>query len=68
MGALITVLGIAIAADSPVAGAEGSEHTGVQQVVGGAVVLLGWMLLAWGIHRFGRDSVVRTLERSERAD
>jgi hypothetical protein len=54
-GALFTVLGLAIGTTSPVAGAEGSEHTQAQQLVGGVVVLVGWAALAWGIHRFGRD-------------
>jgi hypothetical protein len=25
-------------------------------IVGGVLVLLGWGLLAWGIHRFGREN------------
>jgi hypothetical protein len=56
LGAVLTVLGLAIAATSPVVGAEGSERTPTQQLAGGAVVLVGWTLLAWGIHRFGRES------------
>jgi hypothetical protein len=56
LGALLTVLGLAVAATSPVVGAEGSERTPTQQLAGGAVVLVGWALLAWGIHRFGRES------------
>ena len=55
-GALVTVVGLAIAAISPVAGTAGSERTGLQQAVGGWMVLVGWLLLAWGIHRFGRES------------
>jgi hypothetical protein len=56
LGALLTVLGLAIAATSPIVGAEGSERTAAQQLAGGIVVLAGWALLAWGIHRFGRES------------
>jgi hypothetical protein len=56
LGAMFTVLGLAIGAASPVAGAEGSEHAHAQQRVGGVVVLVGWAALAWGIHRFGRES------------
>ena len=55
-GALFTVVGLAIAATAPIAGTAGSERTGVQQLCGGVIVILGWMVLAWGIHRFGRES------------
>jgi hypothetical protein len=55
-GALLTVVGLAIAATSPVVGAEGSERTAAQQLSGGIAVLVGWALLAFGIHRFGRES------------
>ncbi|MGH7298070.1 MAG: hypothetical protein ACRELB_24230 [Polyangiaceae bacterium] len=53
-GALVTALGIAIAATAPVLGTEGSSRTHGQQLVGGVVVVLGWALLAWSIHAFGR--------------
>jgi hypothetical protein len=56
LGASLTVVGLAIAATSPVLGTAGSSRTGAQQLAGGIVVLLGWALLAWGIHRFGRES------------
>jgi hypothetical protein len=55
-GALLTVIGLATAAMSPVLGTVGSERTDTQQMIGGIVVLLGWVLLGWGIHRFGRES------------
>jgi hypothetical protein len=54
VGAALSVLGIAIAGTAPVAGTEGSSRTQTQQIVGGVVVLLGWAILAWAIHRFGR--------------
>ncbi|HEY3818690.1 MAG TPA: hypothetical protein VGL81_16070 [Polyangiaceae bacterium] len=54
LGALATALGIAIAGSAPVLGTDGSTRTHTQQMVGGVVVLLGWALLAWGIHGFGR--------------
>jgi hypothetical protein len=53
-GAFATALGIAIAAAAPVLGTDGSSRTHAQQIVGGVVVVAGWALLAWGIHRFGR--------------
>ncbi|MDP9033810.1 MAG: hypothetical protein M3O50_03320 [Myxococcota bacterium] len=54
VGALLTQVGLAIAATSPVLGTGGSGRTATQQLTGGLVVLAGWALLASGIHRFGR--------------
>ena len=56
VGALVTVVGLAIAAISPIPGTAGSERTGAEQLSGGVIVLAGWAMLAWGIHRFGRGS------------
>lgn len=56
LGAALTVLGLAIAATSPILGAAGSDRTPGQQLAGGVVVLIGWVFLAWGIHRFGRET------------
>lgn len=53
-GAVATALGIAIAGTAPVVGTEGADRTHGQQMAGGVVVVLGWALLAFGIHRFGR--------------
>ena len=53
-GVVATALGIAVAATAPVLGTPGSDRTRTQELVGGVVVVLGWALLAWGIHRFGR--------------
>jgi hypothetical protein len=53
-GALSTALGIAIAGTAPVVGTDGASRTHAQQLAGGVAVVLGWALLAWGIHRFGR--------------
>ncbi len=53
-GAALTVVGLAIAATAPIVGTEGAERALDQQVTGGFVVLLGWVALGWGIHRFGR--------------
>jgi hypothetical protein len=55
-GALLTVVGLGIAAISPIAGRAGSDRTGAQQLCGGLIVVVGWVVLAWGIHRFGRES------------
>jgi sensor domain CHASE-containing protein len=54
-GAVVTVVGIAIAATAPILGTEGSSRTHGQQIAGGVVVVLGWALLAWSIHAFGRE-------------
>jgi hypothetical protein len=56
LGGLFTVFGLAIAATAPIARADGADGTRALQVCGGTVVLVGWGLLAWGIHRFGRES------------
>jgi hypothetical protein len=50
------VLGIAIAGTAPIVGTEGSSRTVAQQIAGGVVVVLGWAILAWAIHRFGREA------------
>ena len=54
-GALVTASGLAVAATAPVVGTAPLDHIQPQQEAGGAVVLAGWALLAWGIHRFGRE-------------
>jgi hypothetical protein len=54
-GAAATVLGLAIAGTAPVIGTGADAPARTQQTAGGATVLLGWGLLAWGIHRFGRE-------------
>jgi hypothetical protein len=54
-GALVTVLGVAVAGTAPVVGTDGSSRTLAQQTVGGVLVVLGWALLAWAIHAFGRE-------------
>jgi uncharacterized membrane protein YidH (DUF202 family) len=55
-GALLVVFGLAVAATSAIAGAPDSENADGQQLVGGVIVLAGWAVLVWGIHRFGRAS------------
>jgi cytochrome c biogenesis protein CcdA len=54
IGAVLTVLGVAIVATAPVLGTPGAERTRPQELLGGIVVVVGWAVLAWGIHRFGR--------------
>jgi uncharacterized membrane protein YidH (DUF202 family) len=54
LGGALTALGIAIAATAPVLGTAGAERTRTQEFLGGIVLVAGWALLAWGIHRFGR--------------
>jgi hypothetical protein len=51
MGAGLCVLGLALSGTAPVATAGGQVGT----MTGGVFVVAGWALLAWGIHRLGRD-------------
>jgi hypothetical protein len=53
-GAATTALGLAIAATAPIFATAPIDRIQHQQTAGGFVVLLGWVVLAWGIHRFGR--------------
>ena len=55
-GAMVTVAGLAVAATAPVVGVGPAARVEVQQGAGGLVVLAGWVLLALGIHRFGREN------------
>jgi protein-S-isoprenylcysteine O-methyltransferase Ste14 len=55
IGAVVTVVGLAIAGTAPVTGTDGSSRTPAQQLVGGVAVVVGWAILAWGIHAFGRQ-------------
>jgi len=54
-GAVLTAVGLAVAGTAPVAGTDGSSHTPAQQLVGGILVVVGWVLLGWGVHAFGRQ-------------
>jgi hypothetical protein len=54
-GALTTALGLAIAATAPIFATAPIDRIQHQQTAGGLVVLLGWLILAWGIHSFGRS-------------
>jgi hypothetical protein len=56
VGAIVTLLGCAVAAMAPVVGTGVTERIQAQQAAGGVGVLVGWALLAWGIHRLGRES------------
>jgi hypothetical protein len=55
-GALTTALGLTVAATAPIFGTAPLDRIQRQQTAGGVVVILGWAILAWGIHRFGRRS------------
>ncbi len=55
LGALLTVVGLVIAGTAPVVGTTPAERAVTQPTVGGVLTLAGWALLAWGIHRFGRN-------------
>ncbi|MGH7269357.1 MAG: hypothetical protein ACREJ3_02920 [Polyangiaceae bacterium] len=54
LGAAVTAAGLALAGTAPVVAEAGWR--GGQQPAGGVVVLAGWALLAWGIHRLGREA------------
>jgi hypothetical protein len=54
-GALVTVAGLIIAATAPLVGVGATERIRTQQGAGGVLVLVGWAILAYGIHRFGRE-------------
>jgi uncharacterized membrane protein YidH (DUF202 family) len=54
VGAVVTVLGIALAGTAPILGTGASARAQEQPIVGGVLVILGWALLALAIHRFGR--------------
>jgi hypothetical protein len=56
VGALLTLLGSSVAATAPVLGTVEIKRVEGRQTVGGVVAILGWALLAWGIHRLGRES------------
>jgi hypothetical protein len=54
-GALTTALGLAVAATAPIFGTAPIDRIERQQTAGGLVIVLGWVILAWGIHRYGRS-------------
>jgi hypothetical protein len=54
VGAGLTVLGIAVAGTAPIASPAPAGWVAYQPQVGGVMVVVGWVALAWGIHRFGR--------------
>ena len=54
LGAALTVLGIALAATTPIDGTAAAGGASGRQTAGGIVILVGWALLAWGIHALGR--------------
>ena len=56
IGAVLTAVGLAIAGTSQGGPAADSSRGSAEQLVGGLIVLAGWALLAWGIHRLGRES------------
>lgn len=55
VGAIFTIAGLAVSATAPIAGTEGAERMQTQQSAGGLAVIVGWIVLAWGIHKFGRE-------------
>jgi hypothetical protein len=61
VGAVFTAVGLGVAGTAHVGPAAATDAAHAQQLVGGVIVLAGWALLAWGIHRFGRESRGPTL-------
>jgi hypothetical protein len=55
LGAALTIAGLAVAGTAPVSGTAPATRVEAQQTAGGVAVVAGWVLLAWGTHRFGRD-------------
>jgi hypothetical protein len=55
-GAVLSVLGLAVAGTAPIVGTSGSGRTEAMQTLGGVLVIVGWAVLAWAIHRLGRSS------------
>jgi hypothetical protein len=55
-GACVAVAGLAIAGTAPIVGVGAADRIREQQSIGGVLVLAGWVALAWGIHRFGRET------------
>jgi hypothetical protein len=60
LGAAVTLVGAAVAALAPVVGTDAIERVHGQQTVGGLAVVVGWALLAWAVHRLGRESGLRS--------
>jgi hypothetical protein len=54
-GALATIAGIAVAGTAPIFGTGADDRAHTQQTAGGITVLAGWALLAWAIHKLGRE-------------
>jgi hypothetical protein len=55
LGAVLTVVGLAIAGTAPVVGIGSDESLRTRQSAGGVLVVIGWLLLGWAIHRLGRE-------------
>ena len=55
IGALFTTIGLAVASTTPIVGSGSDAMIHGQPLAGGVLVVFGWVLLAWGIHRMGRQ-------------
>jgi hypothetical protein len=55
IGALFTTFGLAVASTTPIVGTGSDAMIQTQPLAGGVLVIVGWILLAWGIHRLGRQ-------------
>jgi hypothetical protein len=56
VGATLTLLGTAVAGTAPIVGTAAAERIHAQQAGGGIAVVVGWAVLALGIHLLGRES------------
>jgi hypothetical protein len=56
-GALLTVVGLTLAGTAPILGTQGALRTRSQQHIGGAFVVVGWVVLGASIHAIGRASI-----------
>ncbi len=55
-GTGFTVIGLALAMMAPLALGKSAGFARGEQLAGGFLILVGWLSLAWGVHRFGRGS------------
>jgi len=55
IGGAATAFGLAVLATAPLTIGEPAAGARAREIVGGLSVVTGWLVLAWAIHRFGRE-------------
>lgn len=55
IGAGLTAVGLLVAATAPVMGADAGAGARARELIAGLFVVGGWLILAWAIHRLGRE-------------